>query len=90
MTDLNKLANDITKNLTLGGHLYGDVQVIVEGKLRDRYDKLIGQKTKNSGIITEERITDTVQYATSGILEGNWDLVKETADYYRAKYELIQ
>lgn len=91
MTDLKKLVDDITSNLTLGDHLYPDVQVIVEGKLRDRYDKLIGKKTRKEGPITEERIANTVHYATSGILEkGTQELVAGTADYYRIKYEIEQ
>ena len=89
MTDLKKLASEVASTLTLGDHLYPDVEAIVEGKLRDRYDKLIGKKTRQKVTITEERIVNTVRYATSGILEmGTQELVTETADYYRLKYEM--
>jgi hypothetical protein len=100
MTDLKKLAEEITSTLSLsaseasdlGDHLYPDVEAIVEGKLRDRYDKLIGKKTRKTRdniTITEERIANTIRYATSGILEsGSQDLVSETAAYYRIKYEI--
>jgi hypothetical protein len=97
MSDLKKLAEEIASTLSLtpseasnlGDHLYPDVEAIVEGKLRDRYDKLIGKKTRDKVTITEERIANTVRYATSGILEnGSQDLVSETAAYYRIKYEM--
>ena len=92
MSDLKNLASNITSTLSLGDHLYPDVQVIVEGKLRDRYDKLIDKKIKDGNTtitITEERISNTVRYATSSILEtGSQDLVSETAAYYRIKYEM--
>ena len=44
----------------------------MKGKLRDQYDKLIGKKTQNKIIITEERIANTIRYVTSGILDSGY------------------
>lgn len=98
MSDLKKLAAEITSNLNLSASeasdlLYPDVEAIVEGKLRDRYDKLIDKKIKDGEstiTITEERISNSVHYATSRILErGSQEIVSETATYYRTKYEMV-
>ena len=88
MTDTGLMSSNITDALDLGDHLYDDVRSIVEGKLRDRVDNLLGKKLKDGSIITEERITSTISYAMGNLLEAPLDLVAETANYYRQKYSL--
>lgn len=97
MSDLKKLAEKIASDIDLTfsdlDYLYSDVEAIVEGKLRDRYANLIGQKIKNDGVlitITEQRITDTVCLAAQRILAiGPENQIRETAAYYREKYQLV-
>jgi len=88
MTDLVQMATEITAELDLGDHIYPDVHTIVRGKLTDRYDKLIGKKTRKEGVITEERIRNTVHSVVADFLESSQELVSGTADYYRKKYDI--
>jgi len=88
MADIALLSSNITSSLDLGDHLYPHVRAIVEGKLRDRV-KLVGKKTRKDGVITEESISSTIQYVMTGLLrDGSFDLIGDTADYYRQKYSL--
>jgi hypothetical protein len=88
MADTALMSSNIVATLDLGDHLYDDVRSIVEGKLRDRVDKLLGKKVKDGSIITEERISNTISYAMGNLLEAPVALVLETANYYRKKYSL--
>lgn len=88
MTDTATLSSNITSSLQLGDHHYQDVRCIVEGKLRDRLDKLLGKKTRKGVPLTEEKISNTVKYAVENLLNSPIKNVLETAEHYRKKYDL--
>lgn len=88
MKTIDELVEEIMQGLSLGDNLYGEVMPIVKGKLLDRYDKLVGKKTRKDGIITQDRICNTVSHAVSGIMEGSFDNMTETSVYYKLKYDM--
>lgn len=106
MPELLETADKIMDTLALGNHLYPDVRTVIVGKLSDRwgliekaknpdvrYEKIVSRITKAmNGLLKPRRRVETPQGFVSLPVSENaaFQLMRETADYYRTKYQELQ
>jgi len=83
---MQEIATAITDELSLGEHLYPDVYQVVLGKLLDK-EKLLGHRLKGRGILVDiGYLTTQVKNVMERFIHTDFQILKETADYYRIKY----
>lgn len=75
---ITELADEVMEHLDLGDHLYPDVRTVVEGKLRDRVDKVLeplekiyrkkGNSKKVSKQAAKDQVLGNVTHAINGMM----------------------
>jgi hypothetical protein len=76
---ITELADEIMEHLNLGDHLYPDVRTVVEGKLRDRVDKVLeplakkfqkkGNTKKASKAAAKDQVLGNITQAMNGLIK---------------------
>lgn len=81
---VDEMTTRIMDQLSLGDHLYPDVEAVVRGKLVDKL-KLLRQPRRDGLLFDENFLMERVKGVMEEFLGVSFELMKETATYYQNK-----